>query len=236
MDLLTYMGLTNHCANDGSVMLRRDDDNPELVPSGDTLRDYIRQFDEVKQGEVTDLFGNLSTLLYSVARERGLLDGIVDVAIDEHNWRHYSDLDTPRTRQVKYDDGTNRAYQFITLSVIGDDGERFVVGFDHVASKQEKLEAMKRLLKTAEKRITIHNIYLDRGFAEVLFVQTLKETGHWVIIRGRINSKTNSMWEDAGGVCVEKNVTMSRSRPPYESVTVTRFVTPAREDVEYEYM
>jgi IS4 transposase len=83
----------------------------------------------------------------------------------------------------------------------------------------------------------IRDAVLDRGFDEVLFAQALKESPVNFAIRDKRNSKTNKMWEEAeGGVNVEHNVTMSRSRPPYESVTVTRFVVPANENVDYEYI
>jgi len=139
--------------------------------------------------------------------------------------------------QVKHDSGTNRAYQFLTLSVIGETGERFVVDFHQVASKQEKVEGVKQLVNEAQERVTIRDVFMDRGFSQVLYIQALHETGANFVIRARRNSKTKKMWENADedGINIEHDVTMSRSRAPYESTTVTRVVTPPKEGSGDEY-
>lgn len=75
----------------------------------------------------------------------------------------YGDPDTPRVSSVKPDRGTNQAYEFLTLSVIGDEGEKFTLAIRQVASKQEKLEAVKDLIELANERLFIRDAVLDRG-------------------------------------------------------------------------
>jgi hypothetical protein len=187
--------------------------------------------------EVTELFDSAKETLWTIAEQKGFLNGIVDVAIDEHNWRHYSDMETPRTMQVKHDSGTNRAYQFLTLSVIGETGERFVVDFHQVASKHEKVIGVKQLVNEAQERLIVRDVFMDRGFSQVLYIQSLHETGANFVIRARRNSKTKKMWENADedGINIEHDVTTSRSRAPYESTTVTRVVTPPKKGSDDEY-
>ena len=237
LDLMVHMCRERDFANNAANTWSLDSDDRRKTPSGDTLRDHIRAFDELENNEVTELFDNAKETLWTIAERKGFLNGIVDVAIDEHNWRHYSDLETPRTMQVKHDNGTNRAYQFLTLSVIGETGERFVVDFHQVASKQEKVEGVKQLVNEAQERLIVRDVFMDRGFSQVLYIQALHETGANFVIRARRNSKTKKMWEnvDEDGINIEHDVTMSRSRAPYESTTVTRVVTPPKEGSGDEY-
>lgn len=237
LDFFLHIALTDDFANNGARTWKEDVDDEDTAPSGDTLRDYIRMFDELEENEVTEMFLQASELLWKVAERRGFLDGIVDVAVDEHAWRFYGDSDTARVSTVKPDRGTKYAYEFLTLSVIGDDGEKFTVAARQIASKQEKLEAIKDLMEEADERLHVGWSVKDRGFSEVLFAQAMKETGVNFLVRGRKNAKTKSMWEEAeDGVNVEHGVEMSRSRPPYESVKLTRIVVPAKESSDDEYM
>lgn len=95
------------------------------------------------------MFDGVSEKLWRMADRQGYLDGCVDAAIDSHAWRFYGDEDPPRISKVDPDRGTDKAYSFVTLSVIGDEGEKFIVGVKQVASKQEKLQAVKQLVTVA---------------------------------------------------------------------------------------
>lgn len=237
LDFFLHIALTNDFANNGARTWQEDVDDEDTAPSGDTLRDHIRMFDELTENEVSEMFRKASDLLWQIADRRGFLDGIVDVAIDEHAWRFYGDSDTARVSTVKPDRGTKYAYEFLTLSVIGDSGEKFTVAARQIASKQEKLEAIRELMEMADERLHVGWSVMDRGFSTVLFAQAMNDTGVNFLCRGRKNAKTKAMWEDAeDGVNVEHDVEMSRSRPPYESVTVTRVVVAAKESSNDEYM
>jgi IS4 transposase len=95
---------------------------------------------------------------------------------------------------------------------------------------------VKDLLEEADDRLFVRDAMLDRGFYGTLYAQAMKETGVHFVVRAQLGYKSKKMWENAeDGVNVER-VTMSRSYAPYESVEVTRFVVPAREDADAEYM
>jgi IS4 transposase len=161
----------------------------------------------------------------------------VDTAIDGHAWLYYGEDNTVRVSTVDPDQGTDKAYKFLTLSVIGDDGEKFTLAVRQVASKQEELEAVKDLAEIADERLYLRDVFLDRGFYGTLYAQALTETGVNFVIRAQKGSRSKTLWKNAGnGVNVERNVEMSRSYAPYESVVVTRFVVPAGDDVDDEYV
>lgn len=162
-DLYLHMAFSNDFATNGAKTWREDVDDEDTAPSGDTFPSYPRAFDELHDNEVSEMFDAVSNILWDMAERCGYLDGFIDVAIDGHAWRFYGDPDTPRVSSVKPDRGTNQAYEFLTLSVIGDEGEKFTLAIRQVASKQEKLEAVKDLIELANERLFIRDAVLDRG-------------------------------------------------------------------------
>jgi len=237
LDFFLHIALTGDFANNGAKTWREEVDDESTAPSGDTFRDYIRLFDELEESEVSRMFEEVSELLWSLADRHGYLDNLADAAVDGHAWLYYGDSDTPRVSSVDPDRGTDKAYKFLTLSVVGDEGEKFTLAVRQVASKQEELEAVKDLVEEANDRLFLRDVFLDRGFYGTLYAQALGETGANFVMRAQKGYKSKQMWEEAeDGVCVERNVEMSRSYAPYESVTITRFVVEAREDIDDEYV
>jgi len=237
LDFFLHIALTDDFANNGAKTWREEVDDEDTAPSGDTLRDYIRMFDELEEQEVSRMFRKVSELLWQLADRHGYLDSFVDAAIDGHAWLYYGDDDTPRISEVDPDRGTDKAYKFLTLSVVGDDGEKFTLAVRQVASKQEELEAVKDLAEEAGERLFLRDVFLDRGFYGTLYAQALKETGVNFVIRAQKGSRSKKLWEQAeNGVNVEQDVEMSRSYAPYESVVITRFVVPADDDVDDEFV
>jgi len=235
-DLFLHIALTNDFSNNGAETWAEEVDDESSAPSGSRFRDYITQFNELEDGEVTAVFEEINEVLWEMADERGFLDQLTDVAIDSHSWLFYGDSDTARISNVDPKEGTDKAYEFLTLSVIGDKDEKFVVAVRQVASRQEKIEAVKDLVEEAQERLFVREAMLDRGFYGTLFAQALKETGVNFVIRAQAGYKSKKMWENAEDRVNVERVTMSRSNAPYESVEVTRFVTPARDDADAEYM
>jgi hypothetical protein len=146
-DFFLHIAFSNDFVTNGADTWQEEVDDEDTAPSGDTFLRYPRGFDELNNQEVSEIFDGVSKVLWEMADRRGYLDGFVDVAIDGHAWRYYGDPDTPRVLSVKPDRGTNQAYDFLSLSVIGDKGEKFILGIQQVASKQEKFQGVKALTK-----------------------------------------------------------------------------------------
>lgn len=236
LDFFLHIALTDDFANNGADTWREDIDDESTAPSGETFRRYVRMFDELDENEVTEMFDAIEELLWEIADQRGLTDNFTDVAIDEHSWLFYGQSNAPRITHVDPKRGTNKAYEFLTMSIVGDRGEKFTVGVKLVASRQEKYEAVKELLNKADDKLYVRDALLDRGFYGTLYARAMKETGVHFVARSQVGTKAKKMWKNAeDGVNVER-VTMSRSRAPYVSVEVTRFVVPARDDADAEFM
>lgn len=174
-DFFLHIALTGDFANNGADTWREEVDDESTAPSGDTFRDYLRMFDQLEENEITELFETINELLWELADQRGFTDNFTDVAVDSHAWLFYGDSDTARISTVDPKRGTDKAFEFLTLSIIGDDDEKFHVGVRLVASRQEKLEALKDLVEEADQRLFVRYGMLDRGFYGTLFAQALKE-------------------------------------------------------------
>lgn len=236
LDLFLHMAFSSDFANNGAETYREVMDDDVRTPHGSTLRDYIIQFDELHNGEITEMFDAVHEKLWNIADKRGYLDGFRDLAIDEHAWRFYGEEDTARVSKVKPANGTKIAYEFLTLSVVGDQGEKFTLDVVQVASHQEKLIAIKQMVKKARQRVSIRDIFLDRGFYDSQYVKVLNDSGENYVLRSQAASNTTKLFnksEDGVGVM---RTTMTRSRPPYVSARVTRFVVPAKDVVKHDYI
>lgn len=242
LDLYLYIAHTDGFASGGSEDWMEDNDSDRPVPSGDTFLKYIRQFNELEDNEVSEMFDVLSEVLWNIADRLGYTDGITDVAVDEHDWLYYGGSDTPRISHVDPNQGTDKAFAFVTLSIIGDEGEKFIVGVIQVASRHEKFLAVRELVETASERLFVRDVVADRGFYGTLFAKAFEDAGENYVIRAQMGTKTNKMWDKVKDnekkedrVAVER-VEMSRSRAPYVSVHVTRIVVAARDSVDYDYV
>jgi hypothetical protein len=63
LDFFLHIALTDDFANNGAKTWREEVDDEDTAPSGDTLRDYIRMFDELEEREVSRMFREVSELL-----------------------------------------------------------------------------------------------------------------------------------------------------------------------------
>ena len=90
-----------------------------------------------------------------------------------------------------------------------------------------KREAVRSLLETARKFVSIRHVYLDRGFYQVHVVAELEQLGVDYIVHARPSSGMKSRLS-AGAETVTDEYTMQRKRKPTASVDVTVFAVPHR--------
>jgi hypothetical protein len=140
-DLLTHMGLNNDFAENGSLTFDEITDDRE-TPQADTLLHHLRKFD---REEITALFDGASDALYEAADRMGLFDAPVNLAIDATVWRFYGDTGTEMVTNVDPERGTSYGYKFLTLCVVGEDGERFTLDWTPVETRGDMIEASRRI-------------------------------------------------------------------------------------------
>lgn len=238
LDMLTHMGLENTFANDGSSGFRGyiRDSNDEAgadTPTGDSLIYHLKKFEE---GELIQLFEELNDRLLQIAEKRGMLDGPVEVAIDENAIPYYGDTDDHHVTNIKPKAGTSYGFKFVTLCIVGDEGKRFTLAALPVTTNDDLREKVPQLIEKAKQYVTISQIYADRGYYDTRLVRALQNTNEYFVIRAQVTARSKELWENRGDkeVNFALGETMERKKKPYAKTTVNRIVAPAMsEDDEH---
>ena len=225
LDLLTHISLDGAFANSGAKTRRlRDGDrsvvrNDRRSPVAKALGYHLRDLDP---SEIQTQFDDVLDRIRHRATQARLLTGAVDLAIDEHAWLFYGDDETEMTTNTDPSQGTDRAFTFLTACVVS--GEfRLTVGVEPLGPETDIGKALVRLLGPVTTWLDIRRVFLDRGFYEVRALQTLEAFDLEYVVRAR---RFPSLASGPVETTVETGYEMSRSRPPYTTVTLTRFAVP----------
>jgi hypothetical protein len=150
------------------------------------------------------------------------------LAIDEHDWLFYGDRDTEMTVHTDPRQGTDRAFRFLTACVVS--GEfQLTVGVVPVGPETDIGQALVRMLGPVTTWLDIRRVFLDRAFYEVRVIQALEAFDLEYIVRARLFPSLVSGPVDT---TVEEDYVMGGSRPPYDTVKLTRFAVPHADDPE----
>lgn len=231
LDLLTHISLDGEFANSGGKTDRlRDGDrslirNDQRCPLAKALGYQLRGLDP---DQIATQFDAVLDRIRTHARKVRLVDGAVDLAIDEHDWLFYGDKDTKMTVHTNPKQGTDRAFRFLTACVVSDD-LRLTVGVEPLGPETDIKQALVSLLGPVTSWLDIRRVFLDRGFYEVHVLQALEAFDLNYIVRAR---QFPNLASGPIETTVEEEYEMSRSRPPYASVTLTRFAVPHAENPE----
>ncbi|AKH97505.1 transposase [Halanaeroarchaeum sulfurireducens] len=229
LDLLAHLGLENSFANNGAEGFKDEvadiveEDDPS-VPTGDSLIHHLRKFDP---DELFTLFDELNDRLFQVAKEHGLFDKPVDLAIDENAVPFYGDRNLPMVTNIKPKAGTSYGYKFATICIVGDHGRRFTLGVVPVTNREEMRASVLDLIERAEEHVTVKQVYMDRGYYDTQLVVDLQRAGYPFIIRAQITKKSKELWENRPedkDVNFELGSTMERKTKPYAKTKVNRIV------------
>ncbi len=158
----------------------------------------------------------------SIATQARLFTGKVLLAIDEHDWLFYGDAATEMVTHTNPDRGTDLAFRFLTACVVAPDC-RLTVSVVPLGPDTDIGQALIQLLGPLTGWLDIRRVYLDRGFDEVRVLQALDAFDLDYVVRAR---QFPSLAEGPVETTVEEDYEMGGSRPPYESVTLTRFAVP----------
>lgn len=225
LDLLTHISLEEEFANSGAKTRRlRNDDrtllrNDRRSPLAKALGYHLRDLDP---SEVQTQFDAVFDGIRDRATRARLLTGAVDLAIDEHDWLFYGDDDTDMTTHTDPNRGTDRAFRFLTACVVSGD-LRLTVGVVPLGPETDIGKALVKLLGPVTNWLDIRRVFLDRGFYEVKVLQALEAFDLQYLVRARAFP---SMQAGPVETTVEEEYVMGGSRPPYDTVTLTRFAVP----------
>ena len=165
--LLTYAGINNGCAEGSANNLNFYSDKE--CPNGDTLLYHLKKFDT---SELLESYEKITDQIISMAKNRGLLNGPVDCAIDYTDELYYGDRNDPMVVGTKPQKGTSKAYRFATLTIVEKDC-RLTIRALPVNENTSKHEVVADLVNYAKQRIEIGVLCIDRGFYSVDVFTTL---------------------------------------------------------------
>ncbi len=106
-----------------------------------------------------------------------LLRRAVPCALDFHQRPFYGDNATPGVRGGKREAGTSYFWTYATLCILSR-GQRYTVGFCHVAKGETQKQAVHRLLAQAKQAgVRVRYLLMDRAFHDAAVIATLQERG-----------------------------------------------------------
>jgi putative transposase len=169
--LLTYAGINNGCAEGSANNLNFYSE--EGCPNGDTLLYHLKKFDT---SELLESYERITDQVIPLAKNRGLLNGPVDCAIDFTDELYYGNRNDPMVVGTKPQKGTTWAFRFATITLIDKDC-RLTIRSLPVGANTSKPEVIANLVKYAQERVEIGILCIDRGFYSVDVFTTLNNLG-----------------------------------------------------------
>jgi len=233
--VLSRIAFDQEFANTGAKTVQLDRSEPVDVtstarnPLAKSLLYHLRHLD----ADAIDVqFDGVRDRLFHVLRSLRLLPPRVDVAIDLHEWRFYGSADTDHVLITYPDLGTNRAYYFATICIVAP-GVRFTLAvFPMDANRfRAKQEAVRSLITTARRYISIRHVYLDRGFYQVHVVAELERLDVSYIVRARPSKGMKARLSAGAGRswiptrCSESGHRLRRSTSPSSPCRIERAKT-----------
>jgi hypothetical protein len=169
--VLTYAGTHSCYAEGSSKNLRFGSD--AACPTADALFHHLKKF---SPEELSSRYQHSTDDIIAMAKNRGLLNGPVTVAIDLTDQLYYGDRNDPMVLGIENKLGTNKAYRFATLTVT-EKHCRLVIKAIPVAEGFKKHEVVADLLAYAKERIEIGVVCMDRGFHSTEVYSTFDAMG-----------------------------------------------------------
>jgi hypothetical protein len=169
--VLTYAG-THRCYAEGSSNNLKFG-SEAACPTAGALFHHLKKF---SAEEMSSRYQQATDDVILMAKNRGLINGPVIVAIDLTDERYYGTRDTSMVVGVENKLGTNKAYRFATLTVT-EKHCRLVIRAIPVAEGFKKHEVVADLLAYAKERIEIGVVCIDRGFHSTEVYSTFDSMG-----------------------------------------------------------
>lgn len=182
--LLTHAGTHRCCAEGSSNTLNFG--SAAAIPTADALLYHLKKFTTI---EITEIFQTATDTIINMAKNRGLLNGPVTVAIDLTDVLYYGDEDDPMVLGIEYKIGTTKAFRFATLAVT-EPHCRLIIATIPVAEGFKKDEIVAELISNAKERIEIGLVNLDRGFHSTDVYTTLDAMGIKYLTPAVMTSRT----------------------------------------------
>lgn len=173
LNILIYVGYTNHFANDGCAVFK--DENPNIkVPNGDTLMYHFGKLSDMD--DVLKISDKLLNVVLTFGKRNYCLlkRNKLRIAFDLHYISYYGDPNDSYVVESKYERGTTHFYCFLTCSTIVA-GKRFILDVIPKSSFDSVENLLDEMIDRVKKKVRIDFACLDRGFNRVKVIQVLNK-------------------------------------------------------------
>jgi len=183
LDLIAYVAYNHVCANQGYELMR--EEGKEAVPHARTMLGYLSK---LTAEEIMEMFIASFDRIFIMARNRGLLSGPVDLALDFHDWLYYGDKNDEMVVEGEPKLGTCHRFRFAVLKIAEKYGDFTLLALP-VGIFSNDREVVKTLLEFAKKRVNVRYLYADRGFYASKYISLFEEMGMKYLMPGVKNKR-----------------------------------------------
>jgi len=168
------------------------------VPSGDLIMYHFSKFESIE--EIRKIFDNILdiTLGYAKKNYNIFQTRKLNIAYDVHSIPYYGKRTNPYVCGGKPDRGTAKFFNFLSCSIV-EGGRRFIVDAIPICQIDDISKLMDISLTRIKERISIGNVYCDRGFNRVKIFRVLKKHKVKFLMPMVRNPKVKRLFDEAIG-------------------------------------
>jgi len=176
-DLLTYVAMNHDFTHNGSQTFRFV--MKENTPASNTLLYHIRK---LNGEEIKTSFKEAFEEIYKIAKKHNVFKKRkLDVAIDLTDQLYYGNKNDFMVCETKPQKGTSHCFRFATINIV-ENGRRFTLLALPMHAFDEKSKILEELISYAKSKISVRNVYVDRGFFNVKCIMALeKQKVKWLM-------------------------------------------------------
>ena len=177
LDLLTHVAMNHDFTHNGSQTFRFV--MKENTPASNTLLYHIRKLDIQ---ELKNNFKKAFEEIFKIAKKNNVFKKRkLDVAIDLTDQLYYGDKNDFMVCETKPQKGTTHCFRFATINIV-ENGRRFTLLALPMHAFDEKYKIVNELIDYAKSKISLRNVYVDRGFFNVKCIMALeKQKVRWLM-------------------------------------------------------
>lgn len=177
LDLLTHVAMSHDFTHNGSQTFRFV--MKENTPASNTLLYHIRKSDIQ---ELRNNFKKTFEKIFKITKKHNVFKKRkLDVAIDLTDQLYYGNKNDFMVCETKPQKGTTHCFRFATINIV-ENGRRFTLLALPMHAFDEKCKVLEELITYAKSKISVRNVYVDRGFFNVKCIMALeKQKVKWLM-------------------------------------------------------
>lgn len=176
LDMLTHTALTHDFTENGSCTYSFQ--KGKRTPSADALLYHLKKHRH--RLTIEDMFFGVFGMVLEMARQQGMLQRPLDLAIDMTDIMYYGDKENYMVVGTKPRAGSNYCFKFATVNAVIN-GERFCLYAVPVEPDRKVDYPVARLMNAIKGKVKVKRVFLDRGFYSTRVIEYMN-TNHYKFV------------------------------------------------------